>query len=58
MAPTGISAIWAFFKSSFADRPNEEHGAGLTAFKHEWDAIPEDGKAQIRAGLDDGSLTY
>jgi hypothetical protein len=57
-AKQGISKICAFFKSSFTDRPNEVHGAGLTAFKNEWDAMPEKDKADIRSGIDNGTLTY
>lgn len=57
-AKQGISKIWAFFKSSFTDRPNDEFGAGLTAFKNEWDVIPEKDKEQIRNGIANGSLTY
>lgn len=54
----GISKVWAFFKSSFADRPNAEFGAGLTAFKEEWTRLSEKDKEQIRNGLADGSLNY
>lgn len=55
---TGISKVWAVFKSSFTDRPNEQYGSGLTAFKNEWDQLDEAGKADIRSGVEDGSLTY
>lgn len=55
--PTGISKIWAFFKSSFTDRPSDK-GTGLTAFKAEWDDLPENDKADIRKGVENGSLTY
>jgi hypothetical protein len=58
MPATGISKIWAFFNSSFRDRPNDILGAGLSAFKAEWDAMPEKDKADIRKGIEDGSLTY
>lgn len=56
--PTGISKIWAFFKSAFAENPNPVHGAGLSAFKNEWDALAEKDKEDIRQGIEDGSLTY
>lgn len=55
--PTGISKIWAFFKSSFVDRPSDK-GNGLTAFKAEWDELDESDKVSIRAGIENGSLTY
>jgi hypothetical protein len=58
MAPTGISKVWTFFRSSFTDRPNPESGSGLTAFKAEWDAMSEKDRADIRKGIDDDSLTY
>jgi hypothetical protein len=58
MEPTGISKIWLFFKQSFIDRPNEDKGAGLSAFKAEWDAMEEKDRAHIRAGIENGTLTY
>lgn len=54
----GISKVWTFFKSSFADRPNPEFGSGLTAFREEWGQLPETDKAQIRSGIADGTLSY
>ena len=54
----GISKIWAFFKSSYNDRPNSQHGSGLTAFKEEWGQLSEVDKSQIRAGIENSSLTY
>jgi len=56
--PEGISKIWTFFRSSFTERPNEDHGSGLTAFKKEWDAMTEDGRADLRKGIGDDTLTY
>jgi hypothetical protein len=58
MADTGITKVWAFFKPSFVDRPNAEHGSGLTAFKKEWDAMDSEAKEQIRAGIQSGTLNY
>lgn len=54
----GINKVWQFFRSSFTDRPNPEHGAGLTAFRAEWAELSSDDKAQIREGLQNGTHTY
>jgi hypothetical protein len=45
----GISKVWNFFKGAV---PN------LTAFKKEWGELSEDDKAQIREGIENGTLTY
>lgn len=55
---TGISKVWNYFKSSFQARPNEKHGSGLTAFKEEWSELDESAKAEIRAGIENGTATY
>lgn len=31
---------------------------GLSAFKKDWDALSEEGRADIRNGIQNGSLTY
>ena len=50
MAPSGISLAMKFF--------GKKNGQTISEFKAEWDAIPELGKAQLAAGLADGTLTY
>jgi len=55
---TGISKVWQFFKSSFADRPNPIHGAGLTAFKNEWAELSESDREAIRYGIENATLDY
>jgi hypothetical protein len=55
---TGISKVWNYFKTSFQARPNPEFGSGLTAFKEEWSVLSETAKADIRAGIENGTATY
>jgi hypothetical protein len=47
---SGISLAMAFF--------GKKEGQGIKDFKDEWDAISDEGKAQLTAGLSDGTLTY
>lgn len=55
---TGISKVAKFFKDSFTERPNPTSGSGLTAFKAEWTELSDNDKAQLRAGIENGTLTY
>jgi hypothetical protein len=50
VAKSGISLAMTFFGKS--------EGQGIKAFKDEWDDIPEAGRAQLTAGLSNGTLTY
>lgn len=52
MAPaqTGIAAAMKYF--------GKLPGQTLSGFKDEWNAIPEQDRAQISTGLADGTLTY
>lgn len=54
---TGISKIWAFFKDAYTNWPDASMN-GLSAFKKDWDALSEEGRADIRNGIQNGSLTY
>lgn len=46
---TSLSKVWAFFKGAV---PN------LTTFRKEWGELSDTDKAQIRQGIEDGSLNY
>lgn len=47
---SGISMAMTFF--------GKAPGQGIKDFKDEWDKVPEEGKAQLTAGMADGTLTY
>lgn len=49
MADATIKQVSDFFKKD---------GQTLKEFSAEWRALPDADKAQIRAGIGDGSLTY
>lgn len=50
MPQTGIAAAMKYF--------GKRNGQTLAEFKGEWDELSAESKAQILAGLNDGSLTY
>ena len=44
-----MKPIWDFFKDTYAN---------LSAFKADWDRLPESDRADLRKGIENGSLTY
>jgi hypothetical protein len=53
---TGINKVWAFFKTAYTD--NEHKILTLRDFSAEWKEMTDADKAQIREGIQNGSLTY
>jgi hypothetical protein len=49
-AKSGIALTMAYF--------GKKEGQRIAEFKAEWDALTADNKAQLTAGLSDGTLTY
>jgi hypothetical protein len=52
MGNATIKQVADFFKTGDPERDR------LKAFSDEWKTLDEDSKAQIKAGIGDGSLTY
>jgi hypothetical protein len=51
--PSGIGVVWTYFKPAYVAT-----GGNLTSFKNDWTALSPTDKEQIRAGIENGSLTY
>lgn len=49
MADATIKGVYDFFKSTYSS---------LAQFRKDWDALSETDKAQLKAGIGDGTLTY